>query len=148
MRISSEGILEIWISPRGKGRWCTVCPSSNRKTIIWETHKLAHSGIHRTVSRIQLVWYWPNMVAEVRRLLKSCEVCQLANPGGTHQGGGRQWLYAGRPWQKLAVDLAGPIPTTARGNFWVLLLMNHFARWQDAIALPEATCSYCGKNSR
>ena len=79
------------------------------------------------------------MSAEIRRVVKTCEVCQVAKPGGTHAAKSRQRLYAGRPWQKLAVDLVGPFPMTARGNRWILVLTDHFTRWQDAIALPDAT---------
>ena len=48
-------------------------------------------------------------------------------------------MYAGRPFQKLAVDLVGPLPLTKRKNRWALVLTDHFTRWQDAIALPDAT---------
>ena len=93
----------------------------------------------RTLSRIQLAWYWPGMTADVRRVVRSCEVCQAAKSGGNHQPGGRQRLFVGRPWQKVAVDLVGPMPETTRGNRWILVLTDHFTRWQDAIALPDAT---------
>ena len=86
-----------------------------------------------------MVWYWPGMVAEVRRTLRSCEVCQVAKPGGNRPPGSRQRLYAGRPWQKVAIDLVGPLPRTRRGNQWILVLSDHFTRWQDAIAIPDAT---------
>ena len=79
------------------------------------------------------------MTAEVRRVVRSCEVCQAAKSGGTHSAGSRQRLYAGRPWQKVAVDLVGPMPETARGSKWILVLTDHFTRWQDAIAIPDAT---------
>ena len=48
-------------------------------------------------------------------------------------------MYAGRPWQKVAVDLVGPMPETPAGNRWILVIMDHFTRWQDAIAIPAAT---------
>ena len=100
---------------------------------------MAHSGISRTLGRIQLAWYWPGMTAETRGVVRSCEVCQAAKKGGTHAPGGRQRLFAGRPWQKVAIDLVGPMPATPRGNRWILVLTDHFTRWQDAIAIPDAT---------
>ena len=79
------------------------------------------------------------MTADVRRLLKTCEVCQLAKTGVMEGTQGRRRLYAGRPWQKLAVDLVGPMPVTHRGNQWILVLTDHFTRWQDALAICDAT---------
>ena len=139
LRIGASGLLEIRVCPQNKPRWCIVCPTALRVTNIWQAHNMAHSGISRTLSRLQLAWYWPGMTAEVRRVVRSCEVCQAAKGGGTHAAGGRQRLYAGRPWQKVAVDLVGPMPETARGNRWILVLTDHFTRWQDAIAIPDAT---------
>ena len=59
--------------------------------------------------------------------------------GGTKRPQGKQRLHAGRPWQKVAVDLVGPMPETARENRWILVLVKHFTRWQDALAIPDAT---------
>ncbi|XP_067947474.1 uncharacterized protein [Watersipora subatra] len=62
-----------------------------------------------------------------------------AKTGKGRISGNRQRLYAGRPWQRLAVDLVGPLPPTPRGNSWVMVLTDHFTRWSDALAIPDAT---------
>ena len=41
-----------------KTRWCVVCLLTIHRTVIWETHNLAHAGINRTVARLQLTGYW------------------------------------------------------------------------------------------
>ena len=109
--------------------------------MAWQVHAQAHSGYRRTLSRLQLNWYWPRMVEDVRRLVGTCEVCQTAKQGGVKKPQGRQHLYAGRPWQKVAIDLVGPMPLTQKGNKWILVLTDHFTRWQDALAIPTATAS-------
>ena len=139
MRLSEHGVLQIRVCPQGVSRWCAVCPPGLRRTMVWQTHDMAHSGAGRTLSRVQLVWYWPGMTTEIRQVVRSCEVCQAAKSGGTQATGSRQRLFAGRPWQKVAVDLVGPMPETSRGNKWILVLMDHFTRWQDAIPLIDAT---------
>ena len=75
------------------------------------------------------------MVAEIRRVLRTCEICQMTKAGGNKATKSNK----GRPWQKVAVDLVGPLPETARGNKWILVVLDHFSRWQDALPLPEAT---------
>ena len=79
------------------------------------------------------------MTSLIRRIIRSCEVCQTAKHGGAKAAQGKQRLYAGRPWQKVAVDLVGPMPETTKGNSWILVLVDHFTRWQDALAIPDAT---------
>ena len=36
------------------------------------------------------------------------------------------------------MDLVGLMPLTPRGNPWILVLMDHFTRWQGALAIPYA----------
>ena len=141
LRLRPDGVLEARVAPQGKSRWCAICPPSLRGHMVWTTHALAHSGVVRTTNRLQLTWYWPGMTAMVRRMVKSCEICQAAKHGGTKGAQGKQRLHAGRPWQKVAIDLVGPMPETARGNRWILVLVDHFTRWQDALAIPDATAA-------
>ena len=79
------------------------------------------------------------MTAMVRKVVRSCEICQAAKHGGTERPQGRQRLHAGRTWQKVAVDLVGLMPETARGNRRTLVLVEQFTRWPDALAIPDAT---------
>lgn len=79
LRIRTDGLMEIRMACHNRVRWCTVCPPTSGQTVIWQTHTLE---LGRTLSRIQLTWYWPGVTAEVRRVICSCEVCQTANSGG------------------------------------------------------------------
>ena len=122
-------VLEVRLSASGYARWCTLCPKADKNRVILETHKLAHAGVHKTVKRLLLNWYWPGLNADVRWLIKTYEICQVAKAGGNHTAKSRHRLYAGRPWQKLAVDLVGPMPETKRKNKWILVISDHFSRW-------------------
>ena len=139
MTLSGEGILEIALSINHRTKKVLVCPQAMRHKIVWDTHRLAHAGIMKTLARIRLDWYWPGMTTEIRRLLRTCEICQAAKHSNAPTTTGKRRLFAGRPWQILAVDLVGPMPRTPRGNAWILVLTDHFSRWQDAIPLPDAT---------
>ena len=139
MRIDRQGNLEVSLNFNGRERWCAICPPLWRAGVIQETHLLAHAGVQKTLKRLQLGWYWPGMTADVRRFIKQCEVCQKGKAGGLLPAQGRRRLFAGRPWQKLAMDLVGPMPQTERGNRWILVISDHFTKWQDAFALPDAT---------
>ena len=77
----------------------------------------------------------------VKRIVKCCKICQAAKHWGTKGAQGKQRLQAGQPWQILAIDLVGPMPETNKGNRWILVLVEHFTRWQDALAIPDATAA-------
>lgn len=81
------------------------------------------------------------MTTDVRWTVLSCEVRQQAKHSAGAPTFNRQWLYAGWPWQRLAVDLVGHLPQTAMGNVWIHVLTDHFTRWSDAITIPDVTAS-------
>ena len=138
-RIREDGILEIRLVVQERPHWSIVCPPPCRSAIVWDTHSQVHAGIGRTIARIRLHWYWPGMTRDVRKIIQTCEKCQAGKTGGTQASTSRQRLHAGRPWQQVAIDLVGPFPETQRGNKWILVLTDHFTRWQDALPLADAT---------
>ncbi len=48
--------------------------------------------------------------------------------------------------EKVAVDVLGPLPPTKRGNKFVLVIVDTFTKWTEAVAIPnqEATDGYYG----
>ena len=141
LRIGPDGLLTITLAATDGSsvRNRVICPTAIRHELIWDTHKQAHAGVHRVLAKLRLRWYWPNMEREVRLRVKRCEICQASKHSRRPGEAGRRRLYAGRPWQIVAVDLVGPMPLTPRGNCWILVLTDHFTRWSDALAIPDAS---------
>ena len=79
------------------------------------------------------------MSNKIRMIVKMCDICQNAKKlRKTHAGRGG-FLLAGYPWQTVGVDIMGPFPETSRGNKWILVLTDHFSRWQDAFSIVDVT---------
>lgn len=76
------------------------------------THSMSHSGMDKLLSRLKLSWYLPRMTPDVGKAIQACEICQMAKKGGLKPAGGQHHLFVGRAWQKLGVDLVGPLPET------------------------------------
>ncbi|KAK3924442.1 Retrovirus-related Pol polyprotein from transposon 412 [Frankliniella fusca] len=43
----------------------------------------------------------------------------------------------GVPWERVAVDIAGPFPTTSSGQRYLLVAVDYFTRWPEAIPIPS-----------
>ncbi|CAB0007774.1 unnamed protein product, partial [Nesidiocoris tenuis] len=43
----------------------------------------------------------------------------------------------GNAFDRMGVDILGPFPKTARGNKFVLVAVDYFTKWPEAIALPN-----------
>ncbi|GBM62525.1 hypothetical protein AVEN_157721-1 [Araneus ventricosus] len=41
----------------------------------------------------------------------------------------------------MALDILGPFPVTTKGNRYVLVLMDYFTRWPEAIPIPDQEAS-------
>jgi len=141
LRIRPDGLLAMILaaSNRHPERKRVVCPAAIRRELVWDTHKQAHAGVQRVLTKLQLWWYWPSMERDVQLRVRQCEICQASEHGHLPSEAGQWRLYTGRLWQVVAVDLVGPMPLTPRGNSWILVLTDHFTRWADALAIPDAS---------
>jgi len=85
------------------------------------------------------------MGRDVRLRVRQYKICPASKrvplPGELE----RRRLFAGQPWQVVAVDLVRPMPPTPRGNSWILVLTDHFTRWADALAIPEGSAPTVAK---
>jgi len=141
LRINGDRLLTITLAANGRHlkRERVVCPATIRRELIWNTHKQAHAGVQRMVAKLQLRWYWLKMGHDVWLKVRQCEICQASKYDCLRGEAGRRRLYAGWLWQVVAVNLVGPMPSTPRGNSWILVLIDHFTRWADALAIPDTS---------
>ena len=139
LSLRNDGELVAKIPVKNRRRNVAICPRELTQQIIEETHRVAHLGITKTADRIKLSWYWPGMHADTRRCVTACTRCQQSKVSQHKSAGETHHLYAGRPFQILAIDLCGPFPKTTRGNTQILVMTDHFTRWCDAIPTPDGT---------
>ena len=89
-------------------------------------HATAHAGIVRTtLFAMKRVWF-PGMQKMAQAVLARCAACQEARPRAADQ---RHTLYTttpGYPSQRLSLDFVGPLPTSTRGNRYILTVMDTF----------------------
>jgi hypothetical protein len=47
----------------------------------------------------------------------------------------------GAPFERIAIDVAGPFPLSDQGNGYLLIAMDYFTKWPEAYALPNQEAS-------
>ena len=47
----------------------------------------------------------------------------------------------GAPFERVAVDIAGPFPESDRGNRYLLVAMDYFTKWPEVYAIPNQEAS-------
>ena len=75
-----------------------------------------HLGVSRTVYRLQNRVYWPGLRDDVRSYLASCTVCPRRAPMG--------YVDVGHRWDRVAMDLLDMSLTMAKGNRYVLVMVD------------------------
>lgn len=119
-----------------------VVPTRFRLHILKVAHEsimAGHQGVRRTTDRILGDFYWPGMHEDIKRFVRSCDVCQRTTPKGKVGVAplGNMPLIR-TPFQRVAVDLIGPLsPRSDKGNRYVLTLIDFATRYPDAIALAN-----------
>ncbi|GBN81999.1 Retrovirus-related Pol polyprotein from transposon 412 [Araneus ventricosus] len=59
----------------------------------------------------------------------------------TRTKGRLQRCNGGAPFVGMTLDTLGPFPVTTKGNRYVLVLMDYFTKWPEAIPIPDQEAS-------
>lgn len=138
-------LYRIFYSPKienGKLFTQLVVPTSYREQVLHISHDslmAGHLKTGKTCAKILAQFFWPGVQSDVNRYCKSCDLCQKTVPKGklTRVPLGSMPLI-GTPFQRVAVDLVGPLdPPTDRGNRYILTLVDYATRYPEAVALKN-----------
>ena len=137
-----DGVLQRrWEDARGRASyWVVLVPRTLRQELLQEVHggiTSGHLGEKKTLSRLRQRYYWVGMRRDVQEWCRACDVC-CAKKGPTRKTRAPLQLYqVGAPMERVAVDIAGPLPVTTQGNRFICVVIDYFTRWPEAYALPD-----------
>lgn len=101
----------------------------------YHTSELAgHLGVGKTYQRVVDRFYWRGMFRDVQTFVRQCQSCQLRKTR-PHRYGYLHPISVKEPWEVVGMDLFGELPTTSRGNRYVLVMIDHFTKWPEVIPL-------------
>ncbi|CAG5124820.1 unnamed protein product [Candidula unifasciata] len=132
-------LLYRWASDKYTEHSQLVVPKTYRQQILQMGHTIAysaHMGIHATTQRIACHYFWPGMSADIMRYVKSCPECQKVAPKGRNAPVGLgETPVTSTPFERVAVDLVGPLPLTKKKNAYILTLVDCCSGYPEAVAL-------------
>ncbi|CAL8071712.1 unnamed protein product [Orchesella dallaii] len=111
-----------------------VIPSTLHLNVLQQLHD-SHLGIvkMKSIAR-QFVW-WPNIDEQIENTCKSCVHCQQNQPAPA-SAPLHPWQFPQRPWQRLHMDLAGPLD-----NNMFLIIMDAHSKWPEVFSMKNDTTS-------
>lgn len=96
-----------------------------------------HLGIQKLQAKVKDRFYWLGWFGDVKRWCRECVDC------GSRKAVGKQWraplqsVVTSRPYERVAVDILGPLPETPKENKYIVVIGDYFSRWTEAFPLPN-----------
>lgn len=105
-----------------------------------ETLMGGHSGLERMKNTIKKFYNWPNMTKDIKNYIGNCPKCEKIKINKHTRMPMQISSTAERPFQKIYIDLVGPItPMSSEGNNYIFSCNCELSKY--AIASPMRDCS-------
>ena len=141
-----EGVLYRKIyrvtEPINDSNWSS--PTCLVPDILTELHNSptgGHLGANKTYEKMRSRVYYVNLQKMVEDWCHQCELCSSRKAPTKKPRPPMQQSVTSKPMEWIAMDILGPLPTTARNNKYILVVGDYFSKWKEAYPMPnmEAT---------
>ncbi|KAJ8938052.1 hypothetical protein NQ318_013960 [Aromia moschata] len=131
-----DGLLHRkWESPDGVSAvYQLVLPKARIHQVLEELHSSpsgGHFGVTRTLARVRDRFYWVNCRRDVEEWCKRCDLCSAKKGPNTRSRGKMVQYLSGAPFERVAVDILGPLPLPTD------LILGHPLEENQERSLPE-----------
>ena len=146
-KINDNGLLVREMEPIGNRRkyltMNVVVPKSIRNEITTTFHDEllgGHLGYNKTYNKIRDRFYWPKMSKDIKQYCASCVPCAIRKPLPKKKKAPLQPMpLMNNAFEKVALDILGPLRQTENGNQYVLVMSDYLTRWVEAFPLKCIT---------
>lgn len=121
-----------------------VIPESLRFEILSNAHDHitgGHLGTHKTYQKIRKRYWWRGMFKDTEHWCKSCVDCSMRKTPKTKLKAPLIPIPVEGAFDRVAVDVVGPLKKTEKGNRFILVFSDYLTRWPEAFALPNVEAS-------
>lgn len=137
LSINAQGVLIFQVFRK-------VVPTQLRNLILNEFHVTplvgAHAGRDTMKKKIKSRYWWPGMSKEISEFVKHCATCAKFRPSSNQVHGLPQPLQLpSRLFERVSLDISGPLPISEQGNAYILVCTDHYSNWVEAYPIPNMT---------
>ncbi len=77
------------------------------------------------------------MYAQVRNVIARCEQCDRVKTSFSFRQLMLSPLFIQSMLYRWSCDLVGKLPQTSKGNVYIMIMIEHFSKWVELVALPN-----------
>ena len=96
-----------------------------------------HLGAKKTLEKVRSRFYWPGQRQYVHNWCSRCYLCATRKSPAKARAPLQVTSSVSRPFQRLAMDISGPLPETRNGNRYILVIGDYFTKWKEAFAMKD-----------
>ncbi|KAK9672296.1 hypothetical protein RND81_12G090300 [Saponaria officinalis] len=125
---------------RRKGRLVIGSDENLRNKIIALMHDSplgGHSGVHATVKRLKILFFWKHMRRDVRNFIRKCGICQRCKPILQNPAGLLQPLPIPHAvWVDISMDFIEGLPKS-QGKDVILVVVDRLSKYAHFLLLSH-----------
>ena len=110
----------------------------NRTNIVKKIHsEFGHIGMHGVKSILKDIFFWPGMDFDIAFAVAGCVLCQQYKHKQKIKTKEHGSLQAKFLFDKVAMDIAGPLKVTKNGYKYILALVDHFSKYPVLVPMKS-----------
>jgi hypothetical protein len=114
-----------------------IVPDMERRQLITVHHcSLGHVGVSKVTEIIKQKFYWPNMESDIQIVVAHCRECvaRKVTANKLHPSCPTVTSY---PFEKIAIDIAGPLPRSKGGETYILAIVDYFSKFPMLVPIRQ-----------
>ncbi|CAJ1057667.1 unnamed protein product [Xyrichtys novacula] len=120
----------------GKVTYQLVLPEKLRAVVLKSLHdEMGHLGTERTLNLVRTRFFWPKMVADVERKIKTCERC-IRRKAQPEKAAPLVNIESTRPLELVCMDFLTVEPDRSNAKD-ILVITDHFTKYSVDIPTPN-----------
>ena len=119
---------------------CIIVPLAARSEVLKELHARTlsgHLGINKTKDKIRERFVWPGMNKDIKAFIMSCDICNRVKHKHFSLRAPLKPIVCSCVLDMMSIDVAGPLETTKAGNRYIIIVVDNFSKYIEAIAVPD-----------
>ena len=107
-------------------------------SLFHDSKEAGHMATDKMFHTIEQKLYWPNMFFDINEYCETCDQCQRYKSNKINKAP-LQPIKVNSTWQLVGIDVVGPLNISTSGNKYIIVAIDYFSKYCEAIAIPDFT---------
>ena len=124
----------------GKDLIVPVIPAKLVPVVLKSLHDnpgMGHWSDKKMIDLVRKRYWWPKYTSDIHDWVKSCTTCSQCQPNRKATRAPLIPIQPTRPFEKVAMDIMGPIRCPTTHFRYILVITDMFTRWAEAVLLVD-----------